>query len=284
MDHSFLLRSNHSIPAEYRANFVHLFFDIAWFGVLSGSAMTFVAVYAARQGATGFQLGLLSASPALVNLVCTLPAARWLEKQPIGPAVFWSSALHRIFYLVWIFLPSFFTPQVQIWAFIGLTLLMSIPGTALAVGFNGLFAEVVPPQWRAHVAGVRNALLAVTLIAVSLLCGYILNRFDFPAGYQLVFGLGFLGAALSSLHLKHVVPVSTPNSNGTTPATSIRTRTICRRFSARSKKACRKAAPRPATTRRRRRRRLMSRAMAADHSAGLESSPSRSAATNAVSK
>jgi MFS family permease len=214
MDHSFLLRSNHAIPAEYRANFVHLYFDIAWFGLLSGSAMAFVAVYAARQGASGFQLGLLSASPAIVNLACTLPAARWLEKQPIGSAVFWSSALHRIFYLVWIFLPGLFTPQVQIWAFIGLTLLMSIPGTALAVGFNALFADVVPPQWRSHVAGIRNALLAVTLIAVSLLCGYILNRFNFPAGYQLVFGLGFLGAALSSLHLKYVVPVSTPNPNG----------------------------------------------------------------------
>ena len=86
MDYSFLLRSNHTIPAEYRANFIHLCFDIAWFGVLSGSAMAFVAVYAARQGATGLQLGLLSASPALVNLGCTLPAARWRYSPA---AVYW---------------------------------------------------------------------------------------------------------------------------------------------------------------------------------------------------
>jgi MFS family permease len=85
---------------------------------------------------------------------------------------------------------------------------MSIPGTALAIGFNALFAEAVPPAWRGHVAGMRNALLATALIATSLLCGLILNRFPFATGYQIVFGLGFLGAMLSSLHLWFVRPLS----------------------------------------------------------------------------
>jgi MFS family permease len=31
--------------------------------------------------------------------------------------------------------------------------------------------------------------------------GYLLNRLPFPAGYQVVFAIGFLGAAMSSLHL-----------------------------------------------------------------------------------
>ncbi|UCC88780.1 MAG: MFS transporter [Anaerolineales bacterium] len=201
-----LSSSARPVPVEYRSNFIHLYLDIAWFGILSGSSMAFVAVYAARQGASAFQIGLLSAGPAIVNLMSALPAARWLKKQPIGPAVFWASVLHRVFYLPWLALPILLSPQGQIWTLIGLILLMSIPGIALGIGFNALFADVVPTDWRGHVAGVRNGLLAITFIVTSLACGYILNHFPFPANYQTVFGIGFLGAAMSSLHLWFVRP------------------------------------------------------------------------------
>ena len=201
-----LFRPPRPVPAECRSNFVHLYLEIAWFGIVAGSAMAFVAIYAARQGANTFQIGLLSAAPAAVNLIFTLPAGRWLEKQPIGAVVFRSAVLSRIFYLVWVFLPLLLAPQGQVWALIGLTLLMSIPGTALVVGFNTLFAEAVPSEWRAYVAGIRNALLAITMVTASLLSGQILNRIPFPVNYQIVFGMGFLGAAMSSLHLRFVLP------------------------------------------------------------------------------
>jgi hypothetical protein len=54
----------------------------------------------------------------------------------------------------------------------------------------------------------RNALLAAALIGASLLCGAILTHFPFPLNYELVFGIGFLGAAMSSLHLWFVSPGS----------------------------------------------------------------------------
>lgn len=195
-----------SVPAEYRSNFIHLYFDVAWFGVLSGSTVAFLAVYAARQGANALQIGLLSASAAVINLIFALPAGRLLERQAIGPAVFWASVLHRFFYLLFVPLPVLLAPQAQVWALVGLTLLMSIPGTALAVGFNALFADAVPPEWRSHVVGVRNAVLAIVLTATSLICGEILAIAPFPMGYQIVFGIGFLGAAMSSLHLWFVRP------------------------------------------------------------------------------
>ena len=201
-----ILRSDRPVPAAYRRNFLHLYLDIAWYGVLAASAASFVAVYAARQGANGFQIGLLSAGPAVVNLAFTLPAGRWLERQAVDAAVSWAAVFHRLFYLLWVPLPLVLGAQGQVWALVGMTLLMSIPGTALAVGFNALFAEAVPPDWRGHVAGVRNALLAITFIVVSLLCGYLLSALPFPTGYQVVFGIGFVGAAMSTLHLWFVVP------------------------------------------------------------------------------
>lgn len=189
------------VPAERRAFFNHLYLDIAWFGVLSGSAISFVAVFAARQGADALQIGLLNAGPAIMNLCFTLPAGRWLEKRPIGKAVFWTSIGQRLGYLPWLFLPMLLTPSGQVWGLIALTLLMSIPATALAVGFNAMFAAAVPPDWRGHVVGIRNVLLAVTFMVTSLLCGFILDRLPFPLGYQVVFGMGFLGAIMSSFHL-----------------------------------------------------------------------------------
>jgi MFS family permease len=204
----FRLASGRGVPDEHRSNFVHLYADIAWFGILSGSSMTFVAIFAARQGANIFQLGLLSAGPAVVNLLFALPAGRWLERQTIVRAVFWAAVFHRLFYLLWVPVPVLLAPQGQVWTLIGLTLLMGIPGVALSVGFNAMFADTVPIEWRGHVAGVRNSLLAVTFVTSSLVSGYILSSLPFPVGYQVVFAIGFFGAAMSTLHLWFVRPCS----------------------------------------------------------------------------
>ncbi len=195
------------VPREYRANFLHLYFDIAWFGILSGSAVNFLAVYAARLGASALQIGFVTGASAVVNLLIAIPAARWVEKRDINRAVFWSSVFYRLGYVLWIPLPWLFGAQSQIWALIGITLLMAIPLTPLGVGFNALFAEAVPTKYRAHVAGIRNVMLAVAYMLSSLVSGYILDKVSFPLGYQIIFGIGFFGAAMSSLHLYFVRPL-----------------------------------------------------------------------------
>ncbi len=197
------------LPVEHRANFIHLYLDIAWYGVLSGSAIAFLTIFAARQGADGFQLGLLNAAPAVVNLAVTLPAGQWLQARSLSRAVFWTSFWHRLVYLPLIFLPLVGGATFQVWALIGLVLLMSLPGTVLAVGFNAMFAAAVPPEWRSHVTGWRNALLAVCFIASSLISGLLLDRLPFPLGYQVVFGIGLVGGMMSSLHLWFVRPLQT---------------------------------------------------------------------------
>lgn len=199
-------RSAAPIPAEHRANFIHLYLDIAWFGVLSGSSISFLAVFATRQGADSFQIGLLNAAPAIIGLMFTLPAGMWLQKRPISRSVFWTSVFHRLFYLAWVFVPLFLSATGQVWALISIAFLMSIPGTVLSVGFNALFAAAVPAEWRGHVVGVRNALLSVLFIATSLISGYILDTLPFPFGYQVVFTIGAVGAAMSSVHLYFVRP------------------------------------------------------------------------------
>ncbi|MDQ3006768.1 MAG: MFS transporter [Chloroflexota bacterium] len=202
------------IPAKYRSNFLHFYLDIAWFGVLSGSAVNFLNIYAVRVGASGFQIGLIGAMSAIVNLFLAIPAGHWLQKQHTGKAIFWTSVLYRLGFLAFIFLPWLFDAQGQIWAIIIITFLMAIPLTPLGVGFNVLFAEAVPGEYRAHVAGIRNIMLAITFMITSLISGYILNNLIFPVGYQIVFAIGAVGAAMSSLHLYFVRPLESSDRDG----------------------------------------------------------------------
>ena len=216
------------IPSEYRSNFLHLYLDIAWFGVLSGSAVNFLNIYAARIGATGLQIGLIGAMSAIVNLCLAIPAGRWLQTRYKGKAIFWTSVFYRVGFLFFVFLPWLFDGQGQIWAIIIITFLMAIPLTPLGVGFNALFAEAVPSEYRAHVAGIRNIMLSIAFMITSLISGTILDRSSFPAGYQIVFAIGAVGAGMSSLHLYFVRPVhrstnSSASDKGTLQATPMPT-------------------------------------------------------------
>ena len=196
-----------SIPGEYRSNFLHLYLDVAWVGVLNGTTISFLSIYAIRLGATNLQIGLLAAIAAFVNLFLAIPASQWLQGQQTSRAVFTSAAVARIGYIPLIMLPWLFGEQTQITAILVITFLMAIPLTAVGVGANALFAEAVPSEYRAHVAGVRNSMLAITFMFTSLFSGYILDTMPFPAGYQVVFAIGTLGAAMSSLHLRFIRPI-----------------------------------------------------------------------------
>jgi MFS family permease len=192
---------NPAVPREFRANFIHLYFDMAWFGILSGTAMNFLSVYAARLGGSGLQIGLLAATSAFVNLILAMPASQVFQKRPVGRTVFLSSVLYRIGYLLWIPLPWLFANQGQIWVLILIMLLMGIPLTVQAIGFNALFAAAVPVEWRASVAGTRNLVYSVTYMLSALGAGWLLVHLAFPAGYQVVFGIGGFAAMMSCAHL-----------------------------------------------------------------------------------
>jgi MFS family permease len=215
----------YEVPPKYRANFHHLYLDIAWFGVLSGSAVNFLNVYAARLGATGLQIGLLGATSAAVSLFLAIPAGLWIERRHTGRAVFWASIFFRLGYALWIPLPWLFDDQGQVRALILLTLLMAIPLTPLGVGFNALFAESVPAEYRAHVAGYRNVTFAVSFMFTSLVSGLILKTVSFPLGYQVIFLIGTIGAAMSSYHLYHIKPLGQDSSPDHAPPLPARPRT-----------------------------------------------------------
>ncbi|MBN1993122.1 MAG: MFS transporter [Anaerolineae bacterium] len=209
------VRQRAKLPAVQSANFWHLYWDIAWFGVAFGSTMSFLPVFATRLGATGWQIGLLNALPALVSVLFTFPASRWIEGRPLNRVLKQTVIGQRVGFILLMPLPFILPAAWQIWAVLLLTLLMAIPGTALVIGFNAMLAATVAPEFRGRVVGGRNALLAGAIMLSFLLSGAILDRLTFTWGYFVVFGLGALGAALSAYHVMCIqIPDTPPQFQG----------------------------------------------------------------------
>jgi MFS family permease len=195
------LRRQTNLSAVQAVNFGHLYWDIAWFGLVFGSTMSFLPVFATRLGATGWQLGLLNALPALISVLFTLPAGRWVEARPLKRVIKQMVILQRAGFVLLIPLPFVLPAAWQIWTVLFLTLLMAIPGTALVIGFNAMLATTVSPEFRGQVVGGRNALFAGAIMLSFLLSGAILDRLSFEWGYFVVFGLGTVGAMISAYHV-----------------------------------------------------------------------------------
>jgi len=193
--------------ALLRRNFRALYLDIFGYGILAGSTLAFLNVYVARLGASNIEMGLLSAGPALISLLIAMPIGRWLERRPLIRTTYLSSIWFRLGYVVMVLLPWLLPPPAQIGSYVLLVLLMSIPGTALAIGFNATLAATVPADWRAHVIGRRNALMSLSMTVTSLMSGQLLDHITSPLNYQIVFGIGAIGAALSTIFLGRIQPL-----------------------------------------------------------------------------
>lgn len=187
-----------------RSTFLNLYADVFWYGVFAGSILVFLSIYAARLGASAFQVGLISSGPALINLLFSLQAARWLEGRSLTGAVYGSAILYRLVYFGFFPLAWFFGNTEQIHLIILLCLMGALPGTLIAIAFNSMFAQVVPSGWRAHVVGWRTALISLAQTGTTLGCGLILDQVRDPLNYQIVFFIGAMGGAMSTLHLKRV--------------------------------------------------------------------------------
>jgi MFS family permease len=198
-----------ALPEELRRYFTHLYWDVAWFGIVAGSSQAFLGVYVARLGATPLQMGLLNAGPALVGLLFTMPAGVWLRNKPVGRVVFGSAVVMRLQFLLWAFLPGMLPAQGQVWSFIALVLLFTVPATVLAIAFNAMYAAAVPIEHRHRLAALRNALLALVYVATSLVSGWLLDTLPMTWGYRVIFVAGFIGAAMSAYHLYHLRHITT---------------------------------------------------------------------------
>lgn len=194
-----------------RRNYIHLYFDIGWWGIYMGTTMAFLAIFAARSGATREQLGLLSAIPALISLLFSLPSGNLTRRLGAHKATILGAALARIPLLAYVVLPLVLLPQHWVTGLLVTAAVLAVPQTLVGVSFNQFLMESVPTRHRGEVVALRMAIMAVITFLVTMGSGQLLTRLAFPTGYQVVFFFGALGAGLTTYHIWRTKPIPDPD-------------------------------------------------------------------------
>lgn len=202
-----LFSPNPPYPPEHQRNFRLLFLDIAFFGVVNGTILSFLGIYIARLGGSPVEIGILSASPAIINILFSIPSSVYGRGKSSHQVTRWAWLFTRLFYLLLIPLPLLFTAKTQIWTIMAITLLMNIPATLAAVMGNTFFAETVPLRFRGSVVSTRNALMAAASMISSLSVGLLSRVFPLEQQYTIVFAIGFIGGMLSVLSIFLIRPI-----------------------------------------------------------------------------
>ena len=137
------------LPTLDSQNARNLYADIAWFGVLSGISGSFLSVFVLRAGGSDFHVGLLSALPALVTFLASIPGSRLVEHEnkPLSVLIV-TAVLSRLGYLA-IALSPFFLTANRADVIVAIVGLMTVPTAVFNVAFTTMFGQAVKPHDRA---------------------------------------------------------------------------------------------------------------------------------------
>lgn len=181
-----------------QANFRVLVTDIAWFGLAFAATSRFLSVYAIRLGATAFELGLLSALPALMWLGSSVLSSWWARRYPNAVhALRWPTLGMRFVFLLPMFAPLFPAQLQVVWLIVAVTA-TAIPQGISNVIFMDMLRKAMPnPTRMTSLLARRMLFFNINVAAGTLLFGLWLEAGPFPVNYVLMFGLAF-GAAFMS--------------------------------------------------------------------------------------
>lgn len=185
--------------------------EVFWAAILS-SAAAFNAAFAVRLGASSTQIGLLTSLPALLAVLVTIPAGRFLEQRAKRKNwILGSLFIHRTGYLLIALLPLLTLAGLSLGAVVvGVLVAMSIPAHFFGVGFNAMLADIVPEKRRSAVFATRNMINASIVSIGVFLAGLWLDRLPFPLNYQLIYGFGYAASLVSLYYLLKIQVADSP--------------------------------------------------------------------------
>ena len=188
----------------------NLYGDIAWFGVLSGIAGSFLSVFIIRAGGSDTHVGLLSSLPALIAIFASIPGSRLVERDTqLLKITLITGTLNRLGYLGIALIPFFWATN-QADAIVVCVALLTIPGAIANVAFTTMFGQAVRPENRARVVSIRNVWIGITSTLAAFLGGKFLDQIQFPFNYQVLFALAFASSMMSIYYLTRIrLPEST---------------------------------------------------------------------------
>jgi len=184
-------------PPTQRKNFLNVQIDAIGVGLVS-AASPFLPVFLTRLGATNFQVGLLTAMPALAGLFLAIVIGRFLQsRRNIVP---WFSGASLLYFSSYALagLVSLVVPrQYVVWAILLIWAAATLPQIMRSVAFSVVMNAVAGPKGRYALMSRRWSILGFTSAITVMAVGQILNRLSLPINYQLVFIGLWVGGAIS---------------------------------------------------------------------------------------
>lgn len=207
-----------------RKNFSYVQIDAIAIG-LTSSAAPFLPVFLTRLGGSNLQVGLLTALPGITGLLLAVFIGRFLQQRRNIVPWFSASRLLVVSSYAATGIAPFIVPDayliptiLAIWA------LATIPQTALAVCFSVVMNAVAGPDHRFDLMSRRWSILGLTNAITVAVAGQVLELFNFPINYQVVFTGLSIGGLLSYYFSSRI---SLPDSQ---PAPALPGRTIGQRL------------------------------------------------------
>lgn len=193
-------------------NAYYLVVELFWASIL-GSAGTFNAAFTLRLQATNADVAYLSSIPALLAMLVSIPAGRFLQRRARRtPWILWALFINRLSYILlalipfmgWLHLPL---GSVVVWFLV----ITTIPAHFFNVGWFGLVAEAVGEHSRAGLVTARMMISNATTALFSFSFGQMLSHITFPYNYALMYIIGFSASMVSMLCLlKLKIPDAVP--------------------------------------------------------------------------
>jgi MFS family permease len=187
----------------------YLVLEIFWASMVVAAA-TFNAAFAIRLGSSNATVGLLTSLPALLAVIISIPAGRFLKsRQNNKPWLIGSITIHRAGYVLVALLPWLpIRGELLGVMVVALLILMTAPVHLFNVGFIPMLGQVIPEERRAAVFTARNVTFNATLALCTFGFGIWLANIAFPFNYQVLYLFGFVTSLLSMYFL---IKVEVPN-------------------------------------------------------------------------
>ncbi len=191
---------------NYAALLAHGLLGMTGFRLLQ--APTFLPTYIHLLTGSSLAVGAASACQSLGMFVSPLLSAALAEhRSHVKWATVLFGGLMRLQVLILALMALFAPVEVAIFLVWPVLVMWGLSSGMQMVVFNLLFAKSVPVRRRGRLQGTRNLSAGVSVILLSVVAGWVLERHGFPRGY----GLTFLGAAiLASVGLSFMALIREP--------------------------------------------------------------------------
>ncbi len=191
-------------------NIRYLYAEIFFAGIMGAITVTYNTLFAVRYVAdptlAAALSGILTAAPALIAILLSIPSAGFLDRKKRRVTWLFGCLLFiRLGMVVVVLLPFAFSDKTAAILLVAWFVVLSVPVPLFLNGFNALLAELIPQNRRAFVFSRRAIIYSLVITATLPVTGLWLNFAPFPLNFQVVYLIGILFTMGSQFFLMRLV-------------------------------------------------------------------------------